>query len=157
MEESLTMGNRVAERTSPAVNARIQRSIEASVVYYAQNPDQIDARLHELAREWDIERVLEANAASLSLYGLLVGLIGRRYRLLLLPLAVAGFLLQHAIQGWCPPIMLFRRIGFRTSEEIQLERTALRALKGDLERLCAAKDREVHERAMETVAVLRGA
>jgi hypothetical protein len=31
---------------------------------------------------------------------------------------VGAFLLQHAIQGWCPLIQLFRRLGFRTQTEI---------------------------------------
>jgi hypothetical protein len=48
-----------------------------------------------------------------------------------LPAAVAAFLLQHALQGWCPPLPIFRRRGVRTAEEIQHERTALKALRGD--------------------------
>jgi hypothetical protein len=44
---------------------------------------------------------------------------------------VAGFLLQHAVQGWCPPVPLFRRLGFRTAAEIDYERYALKALRGD--------------------------
>jgi hypothetical protein len=55
---------------------------------------------------------------------------GRR-RLLLLPLGVALFLLQHGLQGWCPPLALFRRRGVRTRREIDLERYALKALRGD--------------------------
>ncbi|MCA9457611.1 MAG: hypothetical protein KC587_13175, partial [Nitrospira sp.] len=39
--------------------------------------------------------------------------------------------LQHAIQGWCPPVPLFRRMGIRTTHEIQQERHALKALRGD--------------------------
>jgi hypothetical protein len=41
------------------------------------------------------------------------------------------FLLQHAVQGWCPPIIWFRRLGVRTSTEIDHERNALKALRGD--------------------------
>jgi hypothetical protein len=29
-------------------------------------------------------------------------------RCFILPAVVAGFFLQHAIQGWCPPVLLFR-------------------------------------------------
>jgi len=39
---------------------------------------------------------------------------------------VTAFLLQHAIQGWCPPIPILRRFGFRTADEINRERYALR-------------------------------
>lgn len=52
-------------------------------------------------------------------------------RFYLLPTAVAGFLLQHAVQGWCPPMPVFRRLGVRTATEIEEERYALKALRGD--------------------------
>jgi hypothetical protein len=42
-----------------------------------------------------------------------------------------GFLLQHAVQGWCPPLPLLRRLGVRTADEINEERYALKALRGD--------------------------
>lgn len=66
----------------------------------------------------------------ISLMGLALGaFLDRRW--FLLPAAVAGFLLQHAIQGWCPPVPVFRRMGIRTSNEIHQERHALKALRGD--------------------------
>jgi hypothetical protein len=100
------------------------------------HPHEIDARLAELDREWDIERVLEANAAAIALGGLLVGVFRNR-AFLALPLAVAAFLLQHALQGWCPPVPFFRRRGFRTAAEIASERATLKSLRGDF----AAVDR----------------
>jgi hypothetical protein len=41
--------------------------------------------------------------------------------------------MQHALQGWCPPVPLLRRLGFRTSFEIEEERQALKALRGDFD------------------------
>ena len=74
--------------------------------------------------------MLEANAAGFTLMGLALGaLVDRRW--FILPAAVAGFLLQHSIQGWCPPLPVFRRMGIRTPHEIQQERHALKALRGD--------------------------
>jgi hypothetical protein len=35
-------------------------------------------------------------------------------------------------QGWCPPLTVFRRLGVRTRREIDLERYAIKALRGDL-------------------------
>jgi hypothetical protein len=52
-------------------------------------------------------------------------------RFAVIPLVVGGFLLQHAVQGWCPPLPIFRRYGFRTQYEIEQERYALKALRGD--------------------------
>jgi hypothetical protein len=95
----------------------------------------IDERIQELEREWDIERTLEANAATVALAGLVLGVAVDR-RFLALPAAVSVFLLQHALQGWCPPLPLFRRLGIRTAREIHDEIIALRILRGDfLERV----------------------
>jgi hypothetical protein len=44
---------------------------------------------------------------------------------------IQGFMLQHVLQGWCPPLPLFRRLGFRTQQEIERERYTLRALLRD--------------------------
>jgi hypothetical protein len=38
-----------------------------------------------------------------------------------------------AVEGWCPPVPILRRLGFRTSYEIEEERQALKALRGDFE------------------------
>jgi hypothetical protein len=98
--------------------------------YYAMRPADIGQRLAELDREWPVDRMLQANAAALTLGGLLLGVLLDR-RLLLVPAAVAGFLLQHALRGWSPPLPLLRGMGARTTEEIALERFALKALRGD--------------------------
>lgn len=126
---------RVPEHTHPEINERIRRGTEEMVASYAgADRDAIDRRLEELEEEWDIERVLEANAATVSLIGLgLTAAVSRKF--LVLPVAVAGFLLQHAVQGWCPPVMFFRRRGVRTAREIEEERIALKALRGDFEDL----------------------
>lgn len=121
---------RVAAHTPQSINDRIRRRTEADIIYYANRPDEIDSRLEDLDREWDVERVLEANAATLALSGVLLGAVADR-RWLFLPAAVTAFLLQHAVQGWCPPIPIIRRLGVRTAAEIAEERYALKALRGD--------------------------
>jgi hypothetical protein len=71
-------------------------------------------------------------ASSFSLTGIMLAVtIDRRW--LLLPTVVLSFLLLHAVQGWCPPVPLLRRLGIRTREEIDRERYALKALAGDFE------------------------
>jgi hypothetical protein len=125
-----TTDNRVRSHTAPEINRRIDSAIEESIRFHAVHPEKIDQRLFELEREWDIERALEANAASLAVFGVLMGLIGRR-AFYWLPGLVGGFLLQHAVSGWSPPVPLLRRLGFRTAGEIHRERYALKALRGD--------------------------
>ena len=123
---------RVPEHTDPRVNERIRRQTEANVARYAAaGREAIEQRLAELEREWDIERALEANAATLTAVGAGLALLVNR-RFALIPLVVGTFLLQHAVQGWCPPLPVLRRMGFRTQTEIGHERHALEALRRDL-------------------------
>ena len=75
--------------------------------------------------------MLEANAATAVLIGLALGATVSR-KFFFLPGIVAGFLLQHALQGWCPPLPVFRRAGIRTQSEIEEERSVLKALRGDV-------------------------
>lgn len=139
---------RVPEHTAEYVNEEIRRQTEANVVRYAAaGPEAIDRRLAELDREWDIERTLEANAATLTAVGAgLALLVDRRFALV--PLVVGGFLLQHAVQGWCPPLPVFRRYGVRTQTEIDHERYALKALRGDFREVRDGEN-AVPKRALE--------
>lgn len=121
---------RVSSQTDQAVSDRIRQQTDRNIAHLAAHPDRIDARLRELDEEWDIERVLETGSSALTLTGLTLGIVrGRKW--LLLSLAVQTFFMQHALQGWCPPLPLFRRLGFRTQYEIEQERYALKALRGD--------------------------
>jgi hypothetical protein len=92
--------------------------------------DAIAARLDALDREWDVERYLETLAPSFALAGIGLGVFsGRKW--LIFSSAVLSFLIQHAVQGWCPPLGVLRRQGVRTRREIEEERYALKALRGD--------------------------
>jgi hypothetical protein len=123
--------DRVRANTADSVNQTIDQSIEENVRYYsAQPPQEIARRIRELEREWDIERVLEVMASSISLTGLSLGATKNR-AWFLVPVAVLSFLWLHAVQGWCPPMPILRRLGIRTREEIERERYALKALLGD--------------------------
>lgn len=137
---------RVPDHTTDAVNDDIRRQTRRNVARFASaSPQAIERRLHELDQEWDIERVLETNASIAVLTSLGLGVaVDRRW------LAVTGlvgaFLLQHAVQGWCPPMPILRRMGFRTSYEIDEERYALKALRGDFADVVSppADDEEIH-------------
>lgn len=130
--------SRVAEHTADEVNERISRRTKENLAFYgAAGGESIDQRLAELDREWDIERMLEANAASFVLLGLYLSVtVSRKW--LLLPMAIGVFLLQHAVQGWCPPLTWFRKMGFRTASEIDHERYGLKVLRGDFAEMATA-------------------
>ena len=122
---------RVEENTDDSINQRIRQQTERNILYFSgKGAGELHRRLEELDREWDVERLLETNASSLALLGLGLGAFVDR-RFFVIPAVVTAFLLQHAIQGWCPPIPVFRRMGIRTSREIDIERYALKVIRGD--------------------------
>ena len=122
---------RVEQHSEEAINEEIQRQTAQRIASVGrQGEAEINRRLEELDQEWDIERTLEANASTLALVGLGLGAFVNR-RFFMLPAVVAGFLLQHAVQGWCPPVPVFRRLGIRTAREIDTERYGLKAIRGD--------------------------
>lgn len=135
-----TEPDRVRANTAPDVNDRIDRQIEESVRQYSMKAnEEISRRITELEYEWDVERFLETMASSVSLTGIaLAAAVDKRW--LVLPGAVLSFLLLHAIQGWCPPVPLLRRLGVRTREEIERERYALKAMVGEFSDACKANE-----------------
>lgn len=141
--------DRVRANTAIEINEKIDRQITESVRFYsAKSEDKITQRIHDLEREWDMERLLETNASALAFTGLVLGVI-RNKKWLFLPGIVLPFLLQHAVQGWCPPVPLFRRLGVRTREEIEREKFALKALRGDFEEIDSLRRGEEAEDAVE--------
>jgi hypothetical protein len=122
--------SRVPRNTATSDQRAITEQTRTRLQHFAGNPGRIDHRLQELEREWDIERTIELNASSLAFAGIAAGALHDR-RWLILSALVTGFLFQHAIQGWCPPVPVLRKLGFRTLAEIEQERNALKALRGD--------------------------
>lgn len=124
---------RVERSAAPELNAQIRARSDAEVARLeGADAGQFAARLQELDRERDIERTLQANAATLALVGSLLGArVDRRF--LALPAVVFSSFAQHALQGWCPPIPVFRRLDVRTAREIERERYAIKALRGDFD------------------------
>lgn len=122
---------RVECNTARHINDRIEAETRERVHQLrSAHPSRIAQRLRELDREWDVERCLETAAPTFSLIGLALGATKDR-RWFFVPAIVQAFFLQHALQGWCPPLPVLRRLGFRTLTEIDRERNALKALRGD--------------------------
>jgi hypothetical protein len=142
--------DRVRANTAAQVNRRVDEQIERNIRHYSgQTKEEIYRRIQDLDQEWDIERVLETMASSLSLTGIVLGAtVDRKW--FLVPTIVISFLLMHAIQGWCPPLPILRSLGIRTREEIDRERYALKALAGDFAGI--SKD---PSRAEQTLAAVK--
>lgn len=122
---------RVEMSTPPEINDRIHKKTIADLYRYRDADEEaLTERINQLDREWNTERVFEANASTLVLISTILGLKKSRYWFLLTG-TVGYFLLQHAIQGWCPPLSIIRRRGVRTPEEIENEKLAIRIMRGD--------------------------
>jgi hypothetical protein len=122
---------RVRENSPKAANRKMNQKLLSKIYNYKnESPTVISGRIKKLEKEWDIERVLEVNASALALTGLLLGTFFSR-KWFLIPAVVSGFLLQHGLQGWCPPLPVFRTLGIRTRKEIDEELYAMKALRGD--------------------------
>ena len=120
--------DRVRANTATEVNEKIDSRIDENIRFYRDKGlTDILQRLYELEREWDIERMLEMMASSISLTALILGkAVNKRW--FIFPAVVLSFLLVHATQGWCPPLPILRRLGFRTRQEIDREHYGLKAI-----------------------------
>jgi len=126
---------RVESNTDATVNEQIRDRTKSRVDQFIRaSHRQITYRLAELDQEWDIERMLEFGFANITLGGITLATVKNR-RWLLLPIVAGGFMLQHVVQGWCPPLIVLRRLGFRTAGEINRERIALKVLRDDFAEL----------------------
>jgi hypothetical protein len=131
--------DRTRANTWPAVNERLDRlaQLRLRAAAAGASSDEISARIERLDHEWDFDRVLETEASLMGLLGLGLAVAADR-RLLLAPGVVASMLLLHALYGWYPLLPLFRRLGVRTRDEIDRERYALKAVRGDFHAIPAA-------------------
>lgn len=117
--------DRIRSNTNDDINEKIDHKTRDNILWYSrEDPETIQERINELDKEWDMERVLILNAALFSLTGLLAGKFKAKIWTML-PFIVSTFLIQHAVQGWCPPIEIFRRMGIRTRKEIDMEKYSL--------------------------------
>jgi hypothetical protein len=88
--------------------------------------------------------VIESEAAVTGLAGLaLSALVDRRF--IAVPAVVGAAVFLHALSGWYPLLPVMRRLGIRSAREIERERYALKALRGDFAGM-----------EQETADVLRG-
>jgi len=122
---------RVFLRTDPPINAEIRNQTIRNInILKNANETDLTDRIRSLNSEWDTERVLEVNAAILILLSSYLGIKSSRLWFLLTG-TVGIFVLQHALQGWCPPLPIIRKWGVRTEDEINSERIVLKLIRGD--------------------------
>ena len=125
---------RVKLNTKKELNQKIeQKTIDSINKHVDSDTDTLTKRLSELNHEWDTERFLEANAATIILISSVIGYLTEPYWFIVTGF-ISFFLLQHAVQGWCPPLPIIRKLGIRTPTEINEEKLAIKYLRGDFSR-----------------------
>ena len=137
---------RVRSSTSSEKNREIDREIIKNIrKYEGRSSQDIERRIERLEKEWDIERLLETNMSVLALLGIALTIFVHEYWIIL-PVIVLLFFVQHALQGWCPPLPIFRAMGKRSRAELDREKYALKVLKGDFKGLPVPEDPDNAER-----------
>ena len=122
---------RVPASTPRHVNDEILAATRANIARHASDRAAIDRRLAALDREWDIDRVTMLGASLDAFVTLGLGLWRGRRWLVGGLVFLGGAMLAHTLVGQCPSLPLYRRLGVRTRDEIDWERYALKALRGD--------------------------
>jgi hypothetical protein len=131
-----TSSDAVRTHTPPGVNRRIDAHVEACVRSMAERGDRAEMSryLKRLEREWDLNRAVTVGTSALAVLGLLLGRRdGGRWRML--SGVAMGLQLQHGLLGFSPLSAVLRELGVRTRREIDLEKFAIKALRGDFERI----------------------
>lgn len=128
----------IRRHTMRGANKRIDQKTREAIDAVEDSPTKIRARLEELDREWNVDRALMLNFAVLgSVSSSLAARSFYKHRKFggwaALFATQLGFLAFHAVKRWCPPMPVFRRLGFRSDQEIAEERSALRTRLAQLE------------------------
>ena len=106
-----------------------------NIRYYGSlGKDALSDRIVSLDREWDAEKFVKASLSGLGMFGLVTGLVGSRLGRLLLWIATP-LLLLHTLGKWSPSQDTVRSLGFRPRREIEEEKYALKAMRGDFKGL----------------------
>jgi hypothetical protein len=131
---------KVNRNTSADINERIRKKTEDNIKdLYGKDNKDIISRIKELDYEWDTERVLEINFAGVVLITSILALTGKKGWIVLAGVA-SCFMIQHSIQGWCPPLPFIRKLGIRTATEIYNEKMVLITM---MENSAAKKEKEM--------------
>jgi hypothetical protein len=101
-----------------------------NLLRYGSNIPSIEQRIDDLEAEWDGDRSLMLIASLLSLAGISLGLAVHSYWMIV-PIISSLLVLQQSFQGWCLATPLLRKMKIRSRQEIEIEKHALKALRGD--------------------------
>ena len=118
--------DKVRKNTADKINQKIDQCTKKNIERFSNGTREvIQNRIKKLNEELDIEQALKLTSGANVLIGIGLGLTVNK-RWLLLSVISSAFLIQHSLQGWCPPLPVLRKRGVRTREEINEEIDALK-------------------------------
>lgn len=124
------VNNDQAEQSKLILDEKVKEDIRK---YAEQGRDSIDNRIKELDSSWDMERTLQLNAAILVLGGILLYSNNKKWAIL--SIFATAILAQQAFMGNCGPFKFMKFFGVRSRKEIDKEKFALKALRGDFDNI----------------------
>ncbi len=104
---------------------------QENINHYYNNKSRIDNRLRQLEKEMSIEQIFQLHDAAHVTVGLLLSVATRKQKWLILPMLIAIVQSLQAATGQRLGTTLLRNYGFRTKADIDKEKYALKALRGD--------------------------
>jgi hypothetical protein len=121
-------------------------SLEEHVTRLADaGPAAISERLAQIDQEWSVGRAAKVAAGGLALGAAAAEAFGRRRVSVVLALAAGSALCPYLLSRRSVVGDLLCHLGFRQGTEIQRERVALRALRGDFQNVPTLHDVESHD------------
>lgn len=122
--------DRARRHTKEHVNERIDEMTRDKLAIVGADPHALRKRLDEIDREWHVDRAL------MGVFSVLGSISAwQAHKAIARGKPLSGwrlffwvqmfFMGHHALRGWCPPLAVLRRIGFRTEKEIAAERVVL--------------------------------
>lgn len=112
----------------------VEVAIQDNLNGYYHDQENLNQRLMELDQEVDLETYMQTETTSLVIAGIILSITVNK-KWLILPLATSILSLANIVRGRNNPLTIFRKLGFRTRAEIEKERYALKAIRGDFKYL----------------------
>ena len=129
-----SMKNTVAPENTLQNATGTDNEIHKNLNYYYHDQQSIDARLLKLDNETDIETYLETESTALTIAGVILGLtVSRKW--FIIPLLSSLVVLSRIVNKERKPLPFLRRLGLRSRSEIEKEKYALKAIRGDFKYL----------------------
>jgi hypothetical protein len=134
----MTQSTRLVPRCDEPLEEHVARLADAG-------PHAIEARLAELDDEWSVNRAAKVSAGVLAVGAAAAEVLGQRRLSAILALTAGTCLCSYLMSRRSVVGDMLCHLGFRQGTEIERERLALRALRGDFRHVPTLHEVESHD------------